>query len=47
MVILRFVNEEPMGELCRIFDMSRFAVLRRLNRSKLVLKEFMERGERL
>ena len=44
MVILRFVNEEPMGELCRIFDMSRFAVLRRLNRSKLVLKEFMERG---
>lgn len=44
MVILRFVNEEPMGELCRIFGMSRFAVLRRLNRSKLVLKEFMERG---
>ena len=43
MVILRFVNEEPMSELCRIFDMSRFAILRRLNRSKSILKETLER----
>lgn len=43
-VILRFVNEEPMGEIAKMFGISRFALTRRLNKAKSLLKEELERG---
>lgn len=44
MVILRFVNEEPIGEIAKMFNMSRFSVNRRLGKAKSMLKELLERG---
>ena len=43
-VILRFVNEEPVGEIAKMFGISRFALTRRLNKAKSLLKEELERG---
>ena len=43
-LILRFVNEEPMSELSKMFGVSRFAILRRLNKAKSTLKGLLERG---
>ena len=44
MVILRFVNEEPIGEIAKMFNISRFAVNRKLSKAKSKLKELLERG---
>ena len=44
MVVLRFVNDEPIAEIARICKMSRFAVYRRLKEAKAKLKELLERG---
>ena len=44
LVILRLVNDEPIGEIAKMFNMSRFAVTRRLNKAKSTLKELLERG---
>ena len=43
-VILRFVNEESVGEIAKMFGISRFALTRRLNKAKNLLKEELERG---
>lgn len=43
-VILRFVNEEPVGEIAKMFGISRFVLTRRLNKAKSLLKEELERG---
>lgn len=43
-VILRFVNEERVGEIAKMFGISRFALTRRLNKAKSLLKEELERG---
>ena len=44
LVILRLVNDEPIGEIAKMYGMSRFAVTRRLNKAKSTLKELLERG---
>lgn len=44
LVILRFVNDEPIGEIVKMYGMSRFAVTRRLNKAKSTLKELLGRG---
>ena len=44
LVILRLVNDEPSGEIAKMYGMSRFAVTRRLNKAKSTLKELLERG---
>lgn len=44
MIVLRFVNEEPIGEIAKLYGISRFALTRRLNKAKNRLKEELERG---
>lgn len=44
MVVLRYVNEEPIGEIAKLYGISRFALTRRLNKAKNRLKEELERG---
>ncbi len=44
MVILRFVNDEPIGEIAKLYGISRFALTRRLNKAKTLLKEGLKRG---
>lgn len=44
MIVLRFVNEEPIGEIAKLYGISRFAISRRLNKAKNRLKEELERG---
>lgn len=44
MVVLRYVNEEPIGEIAKLYGISRFALTRRLNKAKHRLKEELERG---
>ena len=42
LVLLRYVNEVPMGVLCRLYGQSRFALYRRLNRVLKALKDALE-----
>jgi len=42
LVILRFVNEEPLSEISRITGISRFALYRRLNNAKDKLAKLLE-----
>lgn len=44
MIVLRFVNEEPIGEIAKLYGISRFALTRKLNKAKNRLKEELERG---
>ena len=44
MVVLRFVNDEPIGEIAKLYGISRFALTRRLNKAKDQLKEGLKRG---
>ena len=44
MVVLRFVNDEPIGEIAKLYGISRFALTRRLNKAKTLLKEGLKRG---
>ncbi len=44
MIVLRFVNEEPIGEIAKLYGISRFTLTRRLNKAKNRLKEELERG---
>lgn len=42
LVLLRYVNEEPAGVLCRLYGISRFALYRRLRRILNVLRDAMK-----
>lgn len=42
LVILRYVNDEPLSEICKLTGLSRFAVYRRCNEAKNRLKELLE-----
>ena len=44
MIILRFVNDEPIGEIAKLYGISRFALTRRLNKAKTLLKDGLKRG---
>lgn len=45
LVLLRCVNEVPMGVLCGLYGQSRFALYRRLNRVLKTLKNTLEERE--
>ncbi|MBP8968309.1 MAG: RNA polymerase sigma factor [Lachnospiraceae bacterium] len=42
LMILRFVNDEPLSEICKITGLSRFALYRRLNNAKSELVKYLE-----
>lgn len=42
MILLRYVNEEPLSVLCEMYQISRFAAHRRLKLSLKKLREMME-----
>lgn len=42
LVLLRYVNEVPVGTICNIFGMSRFALYRRLNKVLDIMKQSLE-----
>ncbi len=42
LVVLRFINEEPLSEISKITGISRFALYRRLNNAKLQLAKLLE-----
>lgn len=44
LLILRYVNDEPMSEICKVTGLSRFAVYRRLKEAKSRLSTLLERG---
>jgi len=43
LLILRFVNEEPLDEICKLMKISRFAIYRRIKAAKELLKARLER----
>ena len=45
LLILRYVNDEPMSEICKLTGISRFAVYRRLKEAKSRLSVLLERGK--
>ena len=45
LLILRYLNEESVTDICKITGMSRFALYRRLNRVKKDFIKLMEGGE--
>lgn len=45
MIVLRYVNEIAVGDISKIFRMSRFAVHRRIKEGMALLKRFLEEGE--
>ncbi len=44
MLILRYVNSEPIQDIARFYDMSRFAVYRRIKEAGNRLKKLLEGG---
>lgn len=42
-LILRFVNEEPLDEICKLMKISRFAIYRRIKAAGNLLKARLER----
>ena len=44
LVLLRYVNEVPVGVLCKLYDMSRFAVYRRLRNILKTLQTGLTEG---
>ena len=44
LLILRYVNDEPMSVICKLTGISRFAVYRRLKDAKSRLQALLERG---
>ena len=45
LLILRYVNDEPMSEICKLTGISRFAVYRRIKEAKSRLSVLLERGK--
>ena len=45
LLILRYVNDESMSEICKLTGISRFAVYRRLKEAKSRLSVLLERGK--
>ena len=42
LMILRFVNEEPFSEICKITGLSRFAIHRRISAAKAELVKYLK-----
>ena len=45
LIVLRYVNDEPISEICRLTGISRFTVYRRIKEAKAKLEVLLERGE--
>ena len=42
LMILRFVNDEPLSEICKVTGLSRFALYRKINAAKAELVKYLE-----
>ena len=42
LLLLRYVNEEPIATLCTLYGNSRFAIYRKLKKAEKELREILE-----